>query len=87
MEEVQMKLSEFQIHFIRRARKYLLHHFKNIMSYQAPRNLCEKMATDERLVSTLILASDYSPVDGHSQDQLNQTVQLHLTESDCHLTI
>jgi hypothetical protein len=78
MEEVEMKLSEFQIHFIKCARKYLLHHFNDIMSSQARRNLYEKMTTDDRLATTLILASDYSAIlDGHSQDQLNQTVQLH----------
>ena len=78
MEEVEMKLSEFQVHFIKCARKYLLHHFNDIMSSQARRNLYEKMATDDRLSTTLILASDYSAIlDGHSQDQLNQTVQLH----------
>ena len=78
MEEVEMKLSEFQVHFIKCARKYLLHHFNDIMSSQARRNLYEKMATDDRLATTLILASDYSAIlDGHSQDQLNQTVQLH----------
>lgn len=78
MEEVEMKLSEFQVHFIKCARKYLLHHFNDIMSSQARRNLYEKMATDDRLSTMLILASDYSAIlDGHSQDQLNQTVQLH----------
>jgi hypothetical protein len=38
----------------------------------------EKMITDEQLSTTIILASDYSAIlDGHSQDQLNQTIQLH----------
>ncbi len=78
MEEVEMKLSEFQQHFIKCAKKYLVHHFNDIMSSQARRNLYEKMATDKRLATTLIIASDYSAIlDGHSQDQLNQTVQLH----------
>jgi hypothetical protein len=78
MEEVEMKLSEFQDHFIKCAKKYLVHHFNDIMSSQAPRNIYEKMKTDTRLGTTLILASDYSAIlDGHSQDQLNQTIQLH----------
>ena len=48
------------------------------MSSQARRNLYEKMKTDKSLSTTLILASDYSAIlDGHSQDQLNQTTQLH----------
>jgi hypothetical protein len=42
------------------------------------RNLYEKMTTDPQLATSIILASDYSAIlDGHSQDQLNQTVQLH----------
>jgi hypothetical protein len=36
------------------------------------------MKTDIRLGTTLILASDYPAIlDGYSQDQLNQTIQLH----------
>jgi hypothetical protein len=36
------------------------------------------MTTDPQLSTTIILASDYSALmDGHSQDQLNQTTQLH----------
>ena len=59
-------------------KKYLGHHFNDIMSSQARRNVYEKMSTDVRLKTTLIMASDYSAIlDGHSQDQLNQTVQLH----------
>ena len=58
MEEVEMKLSEFQQHFIKCAKKYLVHHFNDIMSSQARRNLYEKMATDKRLATTLIIASD-----------------------------
>jgi hypothetical protein len=78
MEKVEMKLSEFQDHFIKCAKKYLVHHFNDIMSSQARRNIYEKMKTDTRLGTTLILASDYSAIlDGHSQDQLNQTIQLH----------
>ena len=78
MEEVDMTLSDFKKHFIKCTEKYLRHHFNDIMSSQARRNLYEKMTTDPNLSSTLILASDYSAIlDGHSQDQLNQTVQLH----------
>jgi hypothetical protein len=78
MEEVEMTLSEFKEHFVKCAQKYLVHHFNDIMSSQARRNLYEKMATDVRLKSTVIIASDYSAIlDGHSQDQLNQTIQLH----------
>ena len=59
-------------------KKYLGHHFNDIMSSQARRNVYQKMSTDVRLKTTLIMASDYSAIlDGHSQDQLNQTVQLH----------
>ena len=58
-------------------KKYLGHHFNDIMSSQARRNVYQKMSTDVRLKTTLIMASDYSAIlDGHSQDQLNQTVQL-----------
>jgi hypothetical protein len=59
-------------------RKYLIHHFHDVLSSQARRNWYEKMTTDPQLSTTIILASDYSAViDGHSQDQLNQTQQLH----------
>ena len=78
IEEVEMTLSEFKKHFLRCIHRYLVHHFHDIMSSQARRNLYEKMATDVNLSSTMIMASDYSAIlDGHSQDQLNQTVQLH----------
>ena len=78
MEEVEMKLREFGEHFLKCTQKYLVHHFNDIMSSQARRNVYEKMSTDVRLKTTLIMASDYSAIlDGHSQDQLNQTVQLH----------
>ena len=78
MEEVAMTLPEFKKHFIKCAKKYLIHHFNDIMSSQARRNMYEKMITDEQLSTTIILASDYSAIlDGHSQDQLNQTIQLH----------
>ena len=59
-------------------RKYSIHHFNDIMSSQARRNAYEKMMTDNQMSTTLLLASDYSAIlDGHSQDQLNQTIQLH----------
>ena len=78
MEEVEMKLADFRDHFLKCTKKYLVHHFNDIMSSQARRNVYEKMSTDVRLKTTLIMASDYSAIlDGHSQDQLNQTVQLH----------
>ena len=78
LEEVEMSLTQFKIHFMRCMQKYLKHHFNDIMSSQARRNLYEKMKTDKNLSTTLILASDYSAIlDGHSQDQLNQTTQLH----------
>ena len=78
IEEVEMTLDSFKQHFIKCTHKYLVHHFNDILSSQARRNLYEKMGTDPRMSSILILASDYSAVlDGHSQDQLNQTVQLH----------
>ena len=78
MEEVVMTLPEFKEHFIKCAKKYLIHHFNDIMSSQARRNAYEKMMTDNRMSTTLLLASDYSAIlDGHSQDQLNQTIQLH----------
>ena len=78
MEEVAMTLPEFKKHFIKCAKKYLIHHFNDIMSSQARRNMYEKMITDNHLSTTIILASDYSAIlDGHSQDQLNQTIQLH----------
>lgn len=78
MEEVTMTLSEFKEHFIKCMKKYLVHHFNDVLSSQARRNMYEKMLTDQQLSTTIILASDYSAVmDGHSQDQLNQTVQLH----------
>jgi hypothetical protein len=78
LEEVEMTLDDFKKHFMRCIKKYLKHHFNDIMSSQARRNLYEKMKTDPNLSTALILASDYSAIlDGHSQDQLNQTVQLH----------
>ena len=78
MEEVEMTLPQFKEHFIKCLRKYLVHHYNDIMSSQARRNLYEKMTTDPQLATTIVLASDYSAIlDGHSQDQLNQTVQLH----------
>jgi hypothetical protein len=78
MEEISMTLAEFKEHFMKCMKKYLLHHFNDILSSQARRNVYEKMLTDQRLSTTVIVASDYSAVfDGHSQDQLNQTVQLH----------
>jgi hypothetical protein len=59
-------------------RKYLVHHFHDVLSSQGRRNWYEKMTTDPQLSTTIILASDYSALmDGHSQDQLNQTTQLH----------
>ena len=72
MEEVEMKLADFRDHFLKCTKKYLVHHFNDIMSSQARRNVYEKMSTDVRLKTTLIMASDYSAIlDGHSQDQLN----------------
>jgi hypothetical protein len=73
-----MTLWDFKVHFIKCIQKYLKHHFNDIMSSQARRNLYEKMKSDTNLSTALIIASDYSAVlNGHSQDQLNQTVQLH----------
>ena len=70
-----MTLAEFKEHL---PKKYLVHHFHDVLSSQARRNLYEKLKTDTTLAATIILASDYSAIiDGHSQDQLNQTVQLH----------
>ena len=78
MEEVDMTLPTFKEHFMKCIRRYLVHHFNDILSSQARRNLYEKMPTDPNLKNAIILASDYSAVmDGHSQDQLNQTTQLH----------
>lgn len=78
LEEIEMTLNDFKMHFIRCIKRYLKHHFNDIMSSQARRNLYEKMRTDPNLSTTLILASDYSAIfNGHSQDQLNQTTQLH----------
>ena len=78
MEEMDMTLQEFKLHFMRCAKKYLVHHFNDVLSSEARRNMYEKMMTDEQLSTTVILASDYSAViDGHSQDQLNQTTQFH----------
>ena len=78
MEEIDMTLQEFKLHFMRCAKKHLVHHFNDVLSSHARRNMYEKMMTDEQLSTTVILASDYSAVmDGHSQDQLNQTTQLH----------
>ena len=78
LEEVEMSLTQFKIHFMRCMQKYLKHHFNDIMSSQARRNLYEKIKTDKNLSTTIKLASDYSAIlDGHSQDQLNQTTQLH----------
>ena len=62
-----MTLSDFKKHFIKCTQKYLKHHFNDIMSSQARRNLYEKMKTDPALATALILASDYSAIlDGHS---------------------
>ena len=73
-----MTLPEFKEHFMNCAKKYLVHLFNDVFSSQARRNTYEKMLTDQKLSTTIILASDYSAVmDGHSQDQLYQTKQLH----------
>lgn len=78
MEEVEMTLPLFLEHFKKCIKKFLVHHFNDIMSSQARRNIYEKMTTDPQLSTTIVLASDYSAIlDGHSQDQLNQTIQLH----------
>jgi hypothetical protein len=58
MTEVNMTLLEFKEHFIKCTKKYLIHHFHDVMSSQARRNLYEKMRTDSRLHRTGILASD-----------------------------
>ena len=78
MEEVNMTLPQFLLHFTRCIQRFLVHHFNDIMSSQARRNVYEKMTTDPKLSTTIVIASDYSAIlDGHSQDQLNQTIQLH----------
>ena len=78
MEEVAMTLPEFKEHFMKCTKKYLIHHFNDIMSSQTWRNAYEKMMTDNQMSTTLLLALDYSAIlDDHSQDQLNQTIQLH----------
>jgi hypothetical protein len=78
MEEVNMTLAEFKEHFLKCTKKYLEHHFHDVLSSQARRNLYEKLKTDTTLATTIILASDYLAIlHGHSQDQLNQTTQLH----------
>lgn len=77
MEEVTMSSPDFKDHFTKCAEKYLIHHFYDVLSLQARRNMYEKVVTEQEL-STIIMASDYSAImDGHSQDQLNQTIQLH----------
>ena len=81
MEEVEMTLGDFKAHFIKCAKKYLIHHFNDVLSSQARRNLYEKMTVCPEFATTIILALDYSAImDGHSQDQLNQTIQLHSTQ-------
>jgi hypothetical protein len=78
MQEVTMTLLEFKEHFIKCMKKYLVHHFIDVLSSQARRNVYQKMITDQQLSISMILASDYSAVmDGHSQEQLNQTTQLN----------
>ena len=73
-----MTLGDFKAHFIKCTKMYLIHHFNDVLNSQARRNLYEKMAVCPELATTIILASDYSAImDGHSQDQLNQTIQLH----------
>ena len=67
MEEVDMTLQDFKQHFIKCAKKYLIHHFNDVLSSQARRNMYEKMMTDQKLSTTIILASDYSAImNGHS---------------------
>jgi hypothetical protein len=78
MTVVDMTLQEFKEHFIICTKKYLIHHFHDVMSSQARRNLYEKMRTDPRLGRVGIMASDYAAVfSNHSQLQLNQTIQNH----------
>ena len=78
IEEVEMTLGDFKAHFIKCAKKHLMHHSNDVLSSQARRNLYEIMAVCPELATTIILASDYSAImDGHSQDQLNQTIPLH----------
>ena len=75
MEEVEMTLGDFKAHFIKCTKMYLIHHFNDVLNSQARRNLYEKMAVCPELATTVILASDYSAImDGHSKDQLNQTI-------------
>ena len=38
-----MTLGDFKVHFMKCIRKYLIHHFHDILSSQARRNLYEKM--------------------------------------------
>ena len=76
-----MTLPIFKEHFIKCTRKYLLHHFNDVLISQGRRNLYERMPTDPNLSDSIILASDNSAVmDGHSQDQLSQATQLHSTQ-------
>lgn len=73
-----MTLGDFKAQFIKCAKKYRIHHFNDVLSSQARRNLYERMAVCPELATTIILASDYSAImNGHSQDQSNQTIQLH----------
>ena len=81
MEEVVMLLSEFFDHLIRCAKRYMKHHFADVISSQVRRNHYEKMKTDRNLATVATLASDYSAIyDGHSQCQLNQTIQMHAAQ-------
>jgi hypothetical protein len=83
MTVVDMTLQEFKEHFIICTKKYLIHHFHDVMSSQARRNLYEKMRTDPRLGRVGIMASDYAAVfSNHSQLQLNQTIQNVYLRSD-----
>ena len=70
-----MTLGDFEAHFIKCAKKYLIHHFNDVLSSRQG-EICMKKW--QCAPNTIILASDYSAImDGHSQDQLNQTIQLH----------
>ena len=70
-----MTLPEFKEHFMKCAKKYLIHHFNDIMSSQARRNAYEKMMTDNQMSTTLLLAVLSGVVWSGSVDPVNDHLE------------
>jgi hypothetical protein len=78
MEKKIMTKDEFRNHFGEKAGLFMDHHFRSVMNAQSRRKLYSSAGKVIDLKNAVIAAGDFSAVkDGHSQYQLNQTIQLH----------